>query len=904
MGGKLFFADGFKNRAFSVVREILSESENPSYICVVDNIKTAQQVKVALGSEDSEAKIIASLDEFRQICSENNIGVRGGAEQAKKFKSLCPRLIVTLERDGVNVLHSQLYQRSDKSSEYLDGTHDIYAFSDFLSDAAYDMLVVDNVYGMIAFEEADPNDNIVRTPRSHELIILNGKKYYTDVAHSYKKLSRLADSAAKKIVIASDIVDNNVISFYAAASLVYSELSYSESKSVAKKQSQNYDDEIDDLYNNMPYFTADSDLRSLCLQRARGRQRYIPGDLDRLSEYVSSYFEFMTKEEIFLSAMATARRTRAHVTNRAIINMIENDNDAFATTICDMFFSEKLKGDVEDRIICHAVAKMSDSDANNFFTLFGDYATYCATGTIGDRCKVYRIYHEDSGFEDLLRRSYHDFDRNENALSATHRGNDMEFKCAAVKKLLAEGKLSLPLIIVTNSNEDEVVTTLGKIVEYKPTRLPEEANIASFDDIFVTDYPGYESIANNLNILSVVFFDAMSDIARFDTYVKKALNMNENVNTALLVTYDNISGLLADLWQTTWTEENDSIVSIKNSKLYIRSEKPIDYNDVIRSISGVYDDFKAIIDKSEKVNIRASAENFCNAMTDFTLNRAAHASDIDDDFAYLNSIAPYYSAIFANSVSVGGTGREVFSEQLVPFEKKKKVKVKKVKEKKVKETKKNKVEKVKKVKQKPEKKKRKAKKIKVRYVYGKVTESKKIFFNVCSKQMHTFCDVRYKDCSTCELNQKIMTNDLEDFARGTKGYFKETEKILSKIQTARFKKQIDDTIMSTQSDSAQQLAALIDHTITISKETTKKLNSMLKKKVSFTAPFFAEYDDIVEIKDAVQSIHHMIFIKYFEQIMGILTKSTDEMKRSIATIGQAAKNSLSTSQIGGKHGIN
>lgn len=890
MGGKLFFADGFKNRAFSVVKEILSESENPSYICIVDNKRTAQQVRAALSDEGKEPVIISSVEDFRQICRENEIGVRGGSEQAKRLKSACPGLIVTLENgNGKPVLHSELHERTDKSSEYLDGTHDVYAISDFLADAAYDMLVVDNVYEMIAFEEADPNDNVVRTPKSHELIILKGRKYYTDVAHSYKKLLRIADSTAKKIVISSDIVDNDVISFYAAASLVYSEFSYIESRSIAKRQSQNYDEEIDELNVNMSYFSDDSDLQSICLQKTRGRQRYIPGDLDRLAKYISDYFEFMTKEEIFLSAMSVIRNKRPRVTNQEIINMIAEDNYTFGAVVCDMFFNEELKGKVEDRTNSFAVAKMTEEDAKSFFDLFGEYAVYCETGTIGDRCQVYRIYHEDSGFEDLLRRSYHDFDRNENALSATHRGNDVEFKCVAVKKLISEGKLKLPLMIVANRREDDVIEMLGKLTQYNSISLPDDASILTDADIFVVDYPGYESIANNLNVASVVFFDTMSDIARFDKYVKKALNMSENVNSALLITYDNMSGLLADLWQSTWTEENESIVSIKNSKLYIRSEKPVDYNDIITSISGVYDDFKGIIDKSAKVNAKSAAADFCNVMTRFTLNRAAHASDIDDDFSYLGTIAPYYSAIFANSVSVGGLGREVYSEQLVPVEKKKK---------------KTKVKKAKNGKEKPEKKKRKAKKIKLKYVCAPVPESKKVLFNVCTKQMHSFCDVRYKDCSTCELNRKIMSNDLEDFAKGTKGYFKETEKILSKIQSDRFKRQIDDTIMSTQGDSSEKLAALIDHASTVSKETIKRLNGMLKKKIDYTAPFFAEYDDVSEIKDAVQSIHHLIFNKYFEQIMGILTKSTDEMKRSIATIGQAAKNSLRTSQIGGKHGIN
>jgi hypothetical protein len=305
------------------------------------------------------------------------------------------------------------------------------------------------------------------------------------------------------------------------------------------------------------------------------------------------------------------------------------------------------------------------------------------------------------------------------------------------------------------------------------------------------------------------------------------------------------------------------------------------------------------------------AESLLNLATAFTLNRAEHADDLDDDLRYFSAIAPYYSAIFANSVSVGNLGREVYSEKLVPYVKPKKQRKnkkekpltpkqqKKAEQKAAKEAKKAEKKAIKEA-----KKAKKAKKVKIKkLVVAKIPESKKVLFNVCSKQMHSFCDVRYKDCSTCELNQEILTNDLEDFAKGVKGYFKETEKYLIKLQKERFSRQIDDTI-SSDSASIRELASLIDHTQTVSKEATKKLNTMLKKKVSYTAPFFAEFDDVSEIKDMVQSIQCMVFKKYFEQIKRILTESTDAMKRSISTIGQAAKNSLNTSQIGGKHGIN
>ncbi len=868
--GKLFFVDGFKNRAFTAVKSILADSGVSSFICVVNDKKSALQIKAALSDDANTVDIISTMEDFRQMCRTAEVDAKRSTYQAEKFKNAYPRIIVTLKNNSSNVLHGELHQLNDKSSEYLDGSHEGYALSDFITDAGYGMLVIDNVYEMFAFEEVESDRVPYMNPRKHERINLKGRYYFTDVAHSYKKLARMVDSTEKAIIISNSIVNNDIISFYAAASLIHSEFSYKESKTNAKKRSQDYDSEIDEIFDNVSYGKDDVDIKSLCLQHAKGRKCYIPGDLERFGEYIGGLFNFMTKEEIFLRALAEITKKRHNASIESIIELIKNDDNTLAFAICDMFFNEKLKEELEGSVENTVVAKMSEEDASAFFAVFNNYAFYCDTGVVGDRCKVYRIYHEDSGFEDLLRRSYEDFDRNENALSATHRGEDIAFKCITTKKLLTEGELKLPLLIASQSKAGDIVHLMEKVADYSVARFADDCCSITDADIYVINYPEYDAIANNLEFASVVFFDALSDICLFDTYVKKALNMGKKANSALLVTYDNVSGLLADLWQKTWTDENESIVSIKNSKLYIRGEHPVDYNEVIESVERLYESFKDIIDKSGKVNVKRVTDQFCSVITDFTLGRAAHATEIEEYFGYFNAISPYYSAIFANSVSVGNLGREVYSEQLIPVEKGKK--------------------------------KRKHKKVK--YVNGTVEETKKVLFNVCSKQMHNLCDIRYKDCSACELNQQIQVNDLRDFTKGIKGYFKETEKIMSKIQSDRIKRQIDDTIISTDGSSERELAKIIDHVMTVSVEAIKTLNIMLKKKASYTAPLFAEYDHVFDIKEAVQSVHHMIFIKYFEQIMGILTVSTDELKRSINTVDKAAKNSLNTSQIGGKHGIN
>ena len=64
-GGKLFFVDGFKNRAFSSVKSLLADEKIASTLCVVENLKTANQVKTALFN--GEATFISSLEEFKTL---------------------------------------------------------------------------------------------------------------------------------------------------------------------------------------------------------------------------------------------------------------------------------------------------------------------------------------------------------------------------------------------------------------------------------------------------------------------------------------------------------------------------------------------------------------------------------------------------------------------------------------------------------------------------------------------------------------------------------------------------------------------------------------------------------------------------------------------------------------------
>ena len=851
-GGRLFFVDGFKNRAFSSVKSLLADAKPSTMACVVENAKTANQVKTALF--DGAATVISSLEEFKSLFHAVNADTKKASQFADKFKQTYPNIIRVL-KDAANnpVLNAELTLADGKRGEYIEGNNAIYAISDLIADAEYSAVVVDNVYSMVAFEEAERDAIYSKKPQKYERVDLMGRSYFTDVAHSYKRLQRLVDSADKAIVISNAIVDKEVISFYAGASLISSDFSYKKAKKAAKSGSSAYNEEVDRIFDSISYIQSDETIQSLCLQRAKGRPQSVPGDLERLGAYATGNIKFMTKEEIFLRALAILNGGKTGASNASAITRLDDDDKTLANTICDIFFNDTVKGDIESKVEHSHIAKMNAEDFNVFLEVFNKHAVYCGTGTLNSRCSIYRIYHDDSGFEDLIRRSSEAFDRNENALSASHMGNDVAYKCIATKNLLIDGNVKKPLLVVSMSDPKGVCAELSKILDGNVSVLGEGAKSLASDEVAVVDYTGFESIANDLNVASVVFFDAIADMNLLDTYVKKAVNLAQNVNSALLITYDDISGAIVDIWQEYWMDEEKSLLSIRNSEVYIKGERPVDYNRVVADINDIYKSYKQLIDGTDTVNTKELAAKFTQAMTDFTLGRATYAEDVKEDFMYFGKVAKYYSGIFANSVSVGTKGREMFAEKAVLVGKKKKKKIE----------------------------------------YQTVAENNSVAFNVCSKQLHDTCDFKNMDCFTCPLYNKIIANSSEIFIDSVKGYFKESVKTMTKIQTDRITRRMR-TVIGGESDTANGYNVTLDTISTASADADAAVKNILKSNPVADNPFFCDYNHVFDIKEAVQSIHYNIFKKYYTQLTEVFERSTDEMKKSFDAIGQGAKSSLQT----------
>ena len=858
-GGKLFFVDGSKARAFSAVSSILAPQKPASFLCVTANASAAKQIKSALGKQ-FDLTVIDSFEKFERLYREINDDVKNAMVNAGLFKAKFPYVLVTLSSDDGAVLNREIGKTAGKAGEYNDGDAAGYCISDFLTSASYDTVVVDEVYKMFDFSVVDRERVESMIPQKYERIDLFGNVYFTGVCHSYKKLSRLVDSAERAIVISDVIVDRDIISLYAGLSLVHTGFSYKEAKAFAASHARDIIAEIDEVCGSASYCPSDSTILSLCLQRAKGSNQIVPSDLETLGDYFTGNLNFMTQEEKFLRIIYSQAKKKFSMnvaSNEVIIRTLDNDA-TIAGAFCDVFFDDEVKGDIEKSLTTSHVAKMTAEEVGSMLEIFQKYAELCDFCDIENNCRVIRIYHEDSGFEDLVRRSRPKFDRIEDSYSASYRGDDMIFKCIAVKNLRDSGELKLPLLIVSNDKSSAVCEQLRKVSGINTIEFDPSQSAVGADQSVVMTYDDLGAVANYMDFGSVVFYDVIADINLLDTYVKKALDLGKNCNAVVLSTYDNISGLLIDMWQDSWFDSKNKVLPIRNTEVYIKGDTALDYNNVVCELDVLYESYKGLVDGSYNGDIKELAKEFSEAISEFTLNVSTPIGEICSDFDYFRQISGHYANVFANSMSIATEGRAVFAEKRgVPVTQK-----------------------------------RKPKNAKTPYEveYQKNTA----IFNICSKQLHETCDYKNNDCVSCQYFGKYMINDLALFTSSVKGFFKETVRIMNALEKQKLRDRMN-LIINSMGDDSTESDVTIDDIKYASKEANTALDVMLSKRFKNSdGIYYVDYSLVFDVRELVQSIYSKLFGKYYKDLIKIFDKATNKMQTAFETAAQSAKQSLGT----------
>ena len=851
-GNKLFFVDESRHRAYDSAKQILGTALTDESLVIVNNEKVAEQAKEAL-FKGADVEVITSVDRFKHDFAEIKGNIQNASASAAEFKKKYPRVIICLKGKNRGVLNSELCKIHGKAGIYSDGDLASYCISDFLSDASYGSVVIDDVYTMFDFRVVPKESVESYVPQKSERIDFMDLVYFTDIEHSYKKLKRIVESSERAILISDVIADRNLVTMYAGLSLINTDFSYGAAKKLAKSHSQDYVNDIELMYGELLYAPDNETILSLCLRRAKGNAQIVPSDLSSLGAYLKGNFDFMTQEEMFLRFLYAQAKNKYSMRLSSVADVINSfqSEESQAEAICNVFFSDALKGDMESIFTTPYIAKMKSDEISKIVNIFEKYAVYCDIPLDADSCKVIRIYHDDSGFEDLVRRKNEGFDKNEMAYSASYFGKEVSYKCIAVQNLLNEGKITKPLLIVTKSEPSDVCNQLNKILDNVASPYSLDKKQKS-DGITVISFEELKYVANPVSASSAVFFDTDADINFFSSCLKKANELCKDKSISILVTYDDLSGVFMDTWQDIILSKNKKTVPVRNTEIYIKGEAPIEYKDAVDAVDSIYKSFKLLIEGRYQGSNEGFAKELHTLISAYTLKVATDEVEMARDLNYFSKTSLSYSAIFANSVSVSCKGRELVSEQLDTSADKKK---------------------------------------KPSYVI--VPEGMKVVFNICAKQLHEVCDYLGKDCPVCKNGGNYRANVYSVFEAAVKKFFKDASKTITKI-TDEVRKIEMEEIINGKKAVVEENEITVDEVKQAEKDGLSALNKLKAKNPGDDKIFYGDFSNIYDIKEAVQSLHIQLFDKFYKQFMEIFNIATSSMKAGFEAVGQSAKHSEDT----------
>jgi len=852
-GNKLFFVDESRHRAYDSARKLLGAALTEESLVIVNNAKIAEQAKEAL-FKGADVEVITSADRFKHDLAEVDGNVQNASASAAEFKKKYPKVIICLNEKSRSLLHFELGKVHGKAGIYSDGDLAPYCVSDFLSDAGYSSVIVDDVYTMFDFHTASAEEVESYVPQKSERIDFMDLVYFTDIGHSYKKLKRIVENSGKAILITDVMADRNLITMYAGLSLINSDFSYGAAKKLAKSHSQDYANDIELMYGELLFAPDNETIRSLCLRRAKGNAQIVPSDIDSLGTYLRQNFNFMTQEEMFLRFLYAQAKKKYSMKLSSVADVINSfqSEESQAEAICNVFFSDALKGDMESTFTTPYIAKMNAAEIGRIVSIFNKYAAYCEIPLTADSCKIIRIYHDDSGFEDLVRRKSPSFDKEEMTYSASHFGKEISYKCIAVQNLLNEGKINKPVLVVTKSEPNEICNQFNKLIGNIASSYSLDKKQKS-DGVTVITFDELKYVANPISASCAVFFDIDPDINFFSSCLKKANELCKDKSISVLVTYDDISGIFMDTWQDIILSKDKKTVPVRNTEVYMKGEAPVEYRDAVNAVDSIYKAFKLLIDGRYQGSNDALAKELHELISAYTLKVAADETEMARDLSYFSKTSLSYSAIFANSVSVSAKGREIIAEKLeIPTDKKKKPS------------------------------------------YVIVPDGARVVFNICAKQLHEACDYLNKDCPVCKNSGNYRANVYTVFESAVKKFFKDANKAMIKITDAIRAEELGGIIGGGSRLVVDENEITIDEVKQAEKDGLSALNKLKAKNPGDNKIFYGDFSNIYDIKEAVQSLHIQLFDKFYKQFMEIYDIATDSMRAGFEAVGQSATHSEDT----------
>lgn len=878
--GRLLVADLCKYRVLGAMQELMAKRGEKTYLFVTSDRRAALEMRhIPPCTEDTP--VIASIQDLMSLicaCAGENVPCEDTRLRrlTKEFILSYPRLIVCFEENGSPILHGSLCMTRENDGVYSTVEKSHYCVSDFLAACQYDMTVLDDVYGMIRMAMVTNDEKGSLSPLEHELLSFGGQDFVTPLSHSYKRLLKLADSSEYCLILSDILMDRSTVSLYAVMNLLRPSFSYRKAKKHVSERSGGYAYECDMVYTNLDYSLENDTILSICLQELGGRVGLFPERIYDLEDTVRERFSYLSREEVYLMAVYTqALREGTDVMNSAVIRYIEED-EGCAMAFCDIFFGDVLKGKMEKHYPLY-LTDMTEYGIQELRTLAEEQGCYAESLPPLPPQRATYVYHDESAFEDLLRcedpqllqrlrcgSTDKPFDTSEQAYSVLKNGNDDDYTCICIRKLIEDEGLETPVLVVSEHSEEDLCTRFSELLpgtfcSHDPAELllPEEQR----PSVLILDHEHFRSLALPIKVKTVVFPSGLYDIECFSLFLRKAVLMSDGKAAIRVpVSYRNLSGHMADLWSASVLENTGALLPMDNSEIFSFEGKRISYGEIVRELDDVYCgmirlteggnvDVDELSDKLRAITVRYPVAQKAPAKLEV----------IREDLSYLAELSTAYRLIYANSTTVGSEG---YRSSVTVCKKK------------IREGKPKAVSTDKRLAAREKK------------IFDINEENRTMSFNVCVEQVAGRCSPLKDDCGDCPRYQELMLNRFDIFAAAVDTFFRKAAEMLTRIaEVERVRER--DIIINDVNSRAKYFQGLYADVTFLGERAAKLLEALRVTADQRPTLFYVDYDAVDNIRRQVRKAYLLLFGEYYATITEALKQVSEPMKTAYETAGQA-----------------
>lgn len=840
--GRLFLVADSRNVCAQAAGKLFGDTD--SVLIVTGAAETAHSLAELYSEQGYDFTVIESAGQFSQMQE----------AEAAQFRLRHPFIVLCAEdaSSGESLLVHRLCE--DKSSRGMfaerKGGNAAFCIADYFAACGYGCVILDEIYALIDFanEEKDPD------PAACDRLDFAGQVYYTDEAHSYRRLKGLAASAKQCILFSDTIMNGDVAMFYAVLHLLHDDidgnaLSNALKEAYAGSQS-GYENACEDVFSNLDYCRGDW---KGCIQCGQDAGREMPRSVDVLEAYLFGRFKYMSKEEICLRAVNAMRTIRPELSLRAVVNSF---NDASASMIAQcvykMFYSDPLRDELEklggDR------TEFPGEDALvELIRIFSRYGVFWPNASKG--CMhIVDIQCEASGYEQAMRSLLKNDEEGELGYSVCGLMDETLYKDLALCNLLKDAQLASPVLVIAEG--------IGPLMERLREPCDDYAVSSDLHDlsgdgkrIVFADLVTLKKTALPISPASCVIYDFPSEPERLLRLMYGFFG-REDAQLYAFAHCGDLSNYLSNAWCELFRAHET--VPIGFSRVML-NKKCFAYRDVLSDLDALYRSFGREVTKKGSGGI--AAEEFLRrvvAYADGTLSvRETEAAS--SGFGYFSSVAASYDRIFRNSVSAGGRGEMSLAEGPICTLKKKRRKDRR------------------KPPEKPLK-----------------TEGEPfIFFNACIRMLLRHCDFHERDCYGCEDRKMCACNHFTQFSSGIREFFAETQRFAQELLARHNEKKNAATIFEYHdADNERELWQAWERFL--AQEQSHALDALARIDVARAGReglFHVSFADVAEIRSVVASVYAKFLAQYMSRMMGVFETLTEIITRQWNCVVQAYRSS-------------